>query len=205
VFELQHVPVRVGTLSEFNARTAELAKAAVVPVACEAAGGKSLFSGDGVAGAPAFFATAPALHHPFSMCCTEIVGAPKPDARGSVRFGHPRHSVSVSNLLPHFYHASRCCSQEWLGTEDEGVRHHLDCSHRRDVLKQKRAAQERQHRKQLRDNAAELCTMDEGAAAPQAVDGVCDCPSPALVTLQEKRAPRGFVAFQATFLGMPSL
>jgi 4-aminobutyrate aminotransferase-like enzyme len=101
-----------------------------------------------------------------------------------------------------------CCSQQ-----DE-ERHEFRCEGNYYRNARKRQAQKARHLEHQRRNAEEQRTFDEAlpaassfssAAASSSSIAGSDSVRPAVVTLQEMRASRGFIAFRAHYVGMPTI
>jgi hypothetical protein len=215
---MEHAPMKVGTLAEFNAHNgnADEESSAPLPGAANAiplaaATTASLSAVSASSSAPvSFSAPSPSpTWRTFGISCNEL--ATDHEAERPQRPQKARHALSLFNLLPTFHHASMCCSQEHA---ENGARHEFRCENARQRNKLKRQAQKARHLEHRRRNAEEQRTFDEAmpaassssssAASSSSIAG-SDSVRPAVVTLQEMRASRGFIAFRAHYVGMPAL
>jgi hypothetical protein len=162
---MEHASMRVGTLADFSAHNgnADEESNATSPVAANAfpwaaAAAVSLpaASASASSSASSSAASSSPVWRTFGISCTELAADRETDRPH--RPQKTRHALSLFNLLPTFYHAGMCCSQEHA---DNGARHEFNCEvqHQRNTLK--RQAQKKVHREHRRRNAEVQRTFDE--------------------------------------------
>jgi hypothetical protein len=216
VFRMEHAPMTVGSLAEFNAHNgnadeesnAALFVAANAISSAAAAATLSAPCASASSSASSSAASPSPVWRTFGISCNELATDHEHDRPG--RPQKARHALSLFNLLPTFHHASMCCSQAHA---DDGARHEFRCENARQRNKIKRQAQKARHLEHRRRNAEEQRTCDEAlplpssssSAAASSSNAGSDSVRPAVVTLQEMRASRGSISFRAHYIGMLAL
>jgi hypothetical protein len=139
-----------------------------------------------------------------------------------------RWSIALGNgIIPSFYHASMCCSQQHAGRH---ARHELHCYDKQDMLIRKKAQQAASRRAIRVSNAEEVRTLDLAAksdliktlahsntdssasssssanlpidSSTMDVASTSSSPLPVLITVQSMRSSRFISNFRVSFIGM---